>query len=69
MTEHLEKPNPNEWAHTTRSSKGRCLHPFDEMEMRNCPKFFGIRRRFQMPEYLPGRLHNLFGGGKRCLKP
>jgi hypothetical protein len=25
-TQHLEKPNPNEWAHkTVRSSRGRCM--------------------------------------------
>lgn len=34
---NLEKPDPNEWAH--RSSRGRCLHPFDEAEMRKCKDF------------------------------
>jgi len=40
MTEHLERPNIEDWTHKTfRSSKHRCLHPFDEFEMRKCKKF------------------------------
>jgi len=39
-TPHIERPNVNEWSHPTfRSSKHRCLRPFDEPEMRKCKDF------------------------------
>jgi len=39
IIKNTERPDYTEYVKTTRSSKHRCLHPFDEMEMRKCEKF------------------------------
>lgn len=43
LEKHIERPDVSEWVHPTkRSSRGRCLHPFDEAEMRKCKDYQAI---------------------------